>query len=42
MALAPNQLVSPLIAGPGVTSLPDNDPAAGPLSLIGQNGGPLC
>ena len=24
-----------------VISLPDNDPAAGPLSLIGQNGGPL-
>ena len=26
----------------GVTSLPDDDPAAGPLSLISQNGGPLC
>ena len=26
----------------GVTSLPNKDPVAGPLSLISQNGGPLC
>ena len=26
----------------GVTSLPKDNPTAGPLSLISQNGGPLC
>ena len=41
VAIAPNPPVSPPSPNRGVTSLPDNDPATGPLSLISQNVGPL-
>ena len=42
VALAPDPPVPPPLPYRDVTSLPDDDPAASPLSLIGQNEGPLC